>query len=186
MIIKRIFSWSVWMVTAIMATVPAAWAEQPIIVPVIFVVSQQTDRSDVTAPVKLQTAVYRVRAVGKQSSETVPDFAENTGMTRMMKSEVLLQDYEVRRVDLVSLSHNGSKASGAMELNLPVLLKVIIKDQGVTDVSLSCAPHRSSVGQLTELRGPVIPATDLLTGRPTTVRPEYVEEYHRIVRLNSK
>ncbi len=185
MIIKRILSWSVWMVMACIATAPVAGAEQPIIVPVILIVSQNSDRSNVTAPPKLQTAVYRIRAAGKQPSAKVPNLPEDSGTARTMRNEVRLEDCTVRRVDFVSLNPGVSNASGSTELSLPVLLKVVINGREATDVSISCAlqePDR----QWTEWREPVIPATDLLTGRSTTVRPEYMEEYHRMVGSNSR
>ncbi|MFH1115074.1 MAG: hypothetical protein V1792_14280 [Pseudomonadota bacterium] len=184
MMIKRILTWSVLMVMACVATVPVAGAEQPIIIPVILVVSQDTNLPNPAAPLKLQAAVYSIRAADKQPPATLPSLPQAAGTERAERDEVRLDDCSVHRVDVVSLIHGKADASGSMEVSLPMLLKMTIRG-GEAAVSISCGPHGSG-RQWTDRQGPVIPATDLLTGRPTTVRPEYTEEYHRIVGSNTR
>lgn len=183
MLIKRILTWSVLMVMVCVATVPVAGAEQPIIIPVILVVSQDTNLPKSSAPLKLQAAVYGIRAADKQPPATsLPQVAATEHAER---DEARLDDCSVHRVDVVSLIHGKTDASGSMEVSLPMLLKMTIRGGDAADVSLSCGPH-GSAGQRTDRRGPVVPATDLLTGRADTVRPEYIEEYHRIIGSNTR
>jgi len=180
MMSKNILIWSVCIVLSGLAAVPVARAEQPIIIPVVLVVSQGTGQVSSMGRPEVQTALYRMQNVGSQSPETASNVPEDAGNARVVKNGARPDNLGAYRVELYTVKHVRLNASCTAEISLPVVLKLVINGDVTTDVSIGRSPdvpreHGTKSG------GPVIPAVDLLTGRPTTVRPEYIAEYRRIV-----
>lgn len=181
MINKRILSLTVCVVMGSVAAAPSAWAEQHIIIPVVLVVSQTTGRAVCKRYPKVQTALYRIQGENRQSHGTLGSSSGGTKTASEVRAGVWLLNNSTQRVELCGPNPVRSQSSPLTEIRVPMVLKLVIKRGVATDVSIGRA-HSAARSQSGRSEGPVIPAVDLLTGGPTTVRPEYIAEYQEIVR----
>jgi len=181
MIIKRILSWSILMALCSVVTAQAARAEQPIIIPIVLVVCQNSGQGNTMGRPIVQTAVYKSQEVGRQTYATVPELSAYTRKVLIEASRANPDSWKVQRVEFRRLEHARSTGSGRTEISVPMVLKLVIGGEVATHVSVYPSTDRPR-DRWTEAQGPVVPATDLLTGKPTAVRPEYVKEYQQIVR----
>ncbi len=181
MVTKRIVSWSVTMILIGVAAVPVAWAEQPIIIPVILVVSKVAGQVDSMGRPKVQTALYKVEDLGKPSHATLLSLSENIGRERVVRNGDRQAANGLHHGDFGTLKRVRLNASGSTEISLPVVLKVVINGEAAAGVSI-CYSSDTPREHGTKPQGPVISAVDLLTGRPTTVGHDYIEEYQQIVK----
>lgn len=183
MMSKHILIWSVCMVICGLAAVPVARAEQPIIIPVVLVVTQAAGQANSMSRPEVQTALYRIQDVGSPPRAAASTDPVDSGNAAAAGHGALPDNLQASRVVFHTGNHVRLNVSGPTRITLPVVLKVVIDGKVATNVSID---HVTEVAQERETKGPLIPAVDLLTGRPTTVRPEYIEEYQRIVRSGRK
>jgi len=177
---KLILNWSVVMVICGIAAVPVARAEQPIIIPVVLVVSQAGGQASTMSRPEVQTALYRIHDVGSQSRAAASPNPVDSGNAAVARHGAGPDQVRANRVEFHPGKDVRVNVSGPNGITLPVVLKVVINGKVAANVSIDRVTDVPQEHE-TKSEGPVIPAVDLLTGRPTTVRPEYIEEYQRIV-----
>lgn len=182
MINNRIFSWSVWIVLCCALTAPVAVAEQPIIIPVIFMLSPAVDGSDALRSPMGQATLYRSDP-GKVSGQT---FVSRV-CVRHVKNVDNGKQEQAKRYDstlsaCVPLSHTTQNTSKIAEGNRPIVLTVAMNREATANVSIRISMG-AMCGVSAEPDRAFIPAVDLMTGEATTVRPEHIKEYQELARF---
>jgi hypothetical protein len=182
MLNNRIFSWSVWIVVCCALTAPVAVAEQPILIPVIFVLAPTADESGASSSPKVRAMVYRSdpeKASGQASAPRV-------STDQVKAPDNFRGDRPNRLFSNVStafpLSRINRNPSEVAEANGPIIVTVPMDSQASASVSIRFSRNAVRCVQAESDRI-FIPAVDLMTGEATTVGPEYVGEYRELTGL---
>lgn len=176
--INRLFYWCVCMVLCCALAAPVAVAEQLIIVQIDVVLSPENVSRNPKPELQYNPALFDFDRSPLDGS--VPPRGEADGSGESSRDQRLTLSHALLTDVVHVLEQSAQTLHGSPYRIIPIVVR-ITRDGDTTTRGTERSRTGLPPGPVPHASEATIPAVDLLTGKPASVRPEYMDEYRELI-----